>query len=250
MSFLVLLTKNFALLNDHNKSDYVNYLLDTIPKIEYGFSSISLINLYIGRFYEKMETLNLSKFNDTLIELDISYGNINDNDLKVLLKSNLALFNLKKLNLSKNKLTEKILDILVEKEFEGHFNKLKILNLSGNLLQITKAENYQNFFEKFKTLKSFIVRHTPFELSINNYTRTIINRHYENERKKKYETHFTKEDLEIQKILENNNYLVEKTNVTISLIDTNNYKYVSKIKKYYPDILKRIDFETRFYDNK
>ena len=178
------------------------------------------------------------------------FENLCDNDLKVLLKSNLALFNLKKLNLSKNKLTEKILDILVEKEFEGHFNKLKILNLSGNLLQIIKAENYQNFFEKFKTLKSFIVKHTPFELSINNYTRTIINRHYENERKKKYETQFTKEDLEIQKILENNNYLVEKTNVTISLIDTNNYKYVSKIKKYYPDILKRIDFETRFYDNK
>ena len=250
MSFLVLLTKNFALLNDLNKSDYVNYILDTIPKIEYGFSSISLINLYIGRFYEKMKTLNLSKFNNTLIELDISYGNINDNDLKVLLKSNLALFNLKKLNLSKNKLTEKILDIFVEKEFEGHFNKLKILNLSGNLLQIKQAQNYQNFFEKFKTLKSFIVKHTPFELSINNYTRTIINRHYENERKKKYETQFTKEDLEIQKILENNNYLVEKTNVTISLIDTNNYKYVSKIKKYYPDILKRIDFETRFYDNK
>ena len=173
-----------------------------------------------------MKTLNLSKFNNTLIELDISYGNINDNDLKVLLKSNLALFNLKKLNLSKNKLTEKILDILVEKEFEGHFNKLKILNLSGNLLQIKQAQNYQIFFEKFKTLKSFI------------------------EKKKKYETQFTKEDLEIQKIVENNNYLVKKTNVTISLIDTNNYKYVSKIKKYYPDILKRIDFETRFYDNK
>ena len=49
MSFLVLLTKNCALLNDHNKSEYVNYILDTIQKIDYGFSSISLINLYIGK---------------------------------------------------------------------------------------------------------------------------------------------------------------------------------------------------------
>ena len=250
MSFLVLLTKNYALLNDHNKSEYVDYVIDTIPKIEYGFSSISLINLYIGKYYDKMKTLNLSKFNNTLIELDISYGNINDNDLKVLLKSNLALFNLKKLNLSKNKLTEKILDILTEKDFENQFNKLKILNLSGNLLHFTQAKNYQNFFEKFKSLKSFIVKHTPFELIINNYTRTIINRHYEKERKKIFETKFTNEDLEIQKIVENDNYLVKNTNVTISLLDTNNFKYVSKIKKYFPAFLERINFETRFYDNK
>ena len=164
--------------------------------------------------------------------------------IKVCQKENFSI------NLSKNKLTEKILDILTEKDFENQFNKLKILNLSGNLLHFTQAKNYQNFFEKFKSLKSFIVKHTPFELMINNYTRTIINRHYEKERKKIFETKFTNEDLEIQKIVENDNYLVKNTNVTISLLDTNNFKYVSKIKKYFPAFLERINFETRFYDNK
>jgi len=247
--FLVLLTKNYALLNDNNKEEYINYLFDVIPKINYEFKSLPFINLYVGKFYEKMKTLNLSKFNNSLIELDISYGNINDKDLSALLKGNLNLSNLKILNLSKNKLTEKIIDIFAE-NFMEQFSKLKYLYLSGNKLNFKKAANYQNFFEKFKSLKLFEVKNTPFELSLNNYTRTIINRYYENERYKTYKTNFSSEDLEMEKIAQNNKYLLTKTNVTISVFDVNNYKYVSKIKKFYPEILERINFETKFQEAK
>ena len=247
--FLVLLTKNYALLNDNNKEEYINYLFDVIPKINYEFKSLSFINLYVGKFYEKMKTLNLSKFNNSLIELDISYGNINDKDLSALLKGNLNLSNLKILNLSKNKLTEKIIDIFAE-NFMEQFSKLKYLYLSGNKLTFKKAANYQNFFEKFKSLKLFEAKNTPFELSLNNYTRTIINRYYENERYKTYKTNFSSEDLEMEKIAQNNKYLLTKTNVTISIFDVNNYKYVSKIKKFYPEILERINFETKFQEAK
>ena len=247
--FLVLLTKNYALLNDNNKEEYINYLFDVIPKINYEFKSLSFINLYVGKFYDKMKTLNLSKFNNSLIELDISYGNINDKDLSALLKGNLNLSNLKILNLSKNKLTEKIIDIFAE-NFMEQFSKLKYLYLSGNKLTFKKAANYQNFFEKFKSLKLFEVKNTPFELSLNNYTRTIINRYYENERYKTYKTNFSSEDLEMEKIAQNNKYLLTKTNVTISVFDVNNYKYVSKIKKFYPEILERINFETKFQEAK
>ena len=247
--FLVLLTKNYALLNDNNKEEYINYLFDVIPKINYEFKSLSFINLYVGKFYEKMKTLNLSKFNNSLIELDISYGNINDKDLSALLKGNLNLSNLKILNLSKNKLTEKIIDIFAE-NFMEQFSKLKYLYLSGNKLTFKKAANYQNFFEKFKSLKLFEVKNTPFELCLNNYTRTIINRYYENERYKTYKTNFSSEDLEMEKIAQNNKYLLTKTNVTISVFDVNNYKYVSKIKKFYPEILERINFETKFQEAK
>ena len=247
--FLVLLTKNYALLNDNNKEEYINYLFDVTPKINYEFKSLSFINLYVGKFYEKMKTLNLSKFNNSLIELDISYGNINDKDLSALLKGNLNLSNLKILNLSKNKLTEKIIDIFAE-NFMEQFSKLKYLYLSGNKLTFKKAANYQNFFEKFKSLKLFEVKNTPFELSLNNYTRTIINRYYENERYKTYKTNFSSEDLEMEKIAQNNKYLLTKTNVTISVFDVNNYKYVSKIKKFYPEILERINFETKFQEAK
>jgi len=249
-SFLVLLTKNYALINHKNREEYIDYLLNILPKIDYDLDTISLINLYTSQFYEKMKPINLCKYNNTLIELDISYGSFKDSDLKNLFKSNFALENLKYLNLSKNKLTDKFLDILVENDFPKQFSKLKKLDLSGNMLQFKQAINYQNFFEKFKELKLFVVKNTPFELSINNYTKTIINRYYEMERNKKYKTNFSNEDLEIQKIVENNNYLVNNTKVTISLIDVNNYKYVSKVKKYFPAILERIDFETRYYESK
>jgi hypothetical protein len=247
--FLVLLTKNYALLNDINKEEYINYLFEVIPKINYEFKSLSLVNLYVGKFYDKMKTLNLSKFNNSLIELDISFGNINDKDLSDLLKNNLNLNNLKKLNLSKNKLTEKIIDIFTE-NFEAQFSKLKYLYLSGNKLLFKKAINYQNFFEKFKSLKLFEAKQTPFELSLNNYTRTIINRYYENERYKTFKTNFTNEDLEVEKIVQNDKYLQKKTNVTICVFDVNNYKYISKIKKFYPEMLERINFEMRFQENK
>ena len=249
-SFLVLLTKNYALINHKNREEYIDYLLNILPKIDFGLDTISLINLYTSQFYEKMKPINLCKYNNTLIELDISYGSFKDSDLKNLFKSNFALENLKYLNLSKNKLTDKFLDILVENDFPKQFSKLKKLDLSGNMLQFKQAINYQNFFEKYKALKLFVVKNTPFELSINNYTKTIINRYYEMERNKKYKTNFSNEDLEIQKIVENNNYLVNNTKVTISLIDVNNYKYVSKVKKYFPAILERIDFETRYYESK
>ena len=249
-SFLVLLTKNYALINHKNREEYIDYLLNILPNINYGLDTISLINLYTSQFYEKMKPINLCKYNNTLIELDISYGSFKDSDLKNLFKSNFALENLKYLNLSKNKLTDKFLDILVENDFPKQFSKLKKLDLSGNMLQFKQAINYQNFFEKYKALKLFVVKNTPFELSINNYTKTIINRYYEMERNKKYKTNFSNEDLEIQKIVENNNYLVNNTKVTISLIDVNNYKYVSKVKKYFPAILERIDFETRYYESK
>ena len=247
--FLVLLTKNYALLNDINKEEYINYLFDVVPKINYEFKSLSFVNLYVGKFYDKMKTLNLSKFNNSLIELDISFGNINDKDLSDLLKNNLNLNNLKKLNLSKNKLTEKIIDIFTE-NFQPQFSKLKYLDLSGNKLLFKNAINYQKFFEKFKSLKLFEAKQTPFELSLNNYTRTIINRYYENERYKTFKTNFSNEDLEIEKIAQNDKYLQNKTNVTICVYDVNNYKYISKIKKFYPEILERINFEMRFQENK
>ena len=246
--FLILITKNTGLMKENCRQEYTNYLFEIIPKVEYPIDNISLINLYVGNNYNKIKELNLSKFNNSLIELDISYGDINDNDLISLLKHNLALYNLKKLNLTRNKLTELFLDLLLENNLHNNFNKLKELNLSGNQITFKKAINFQNLFEKFKSIKLFIIKHTHFELCINNYMKNKINRYYEIERFKKYKTEFTNEDLEIQKIIDNNHYLSEKTNILINIYDINNYKYVSKIKKFYPEILDRIDIETKFFD--
>lgn len=245
-NFLLLITKNLGLLRENNRMEYIDYLYDIIPKIDYPIQKLSLINLYIGKNYGKMKEINFSKFSKSLIELDLSFGNITDNDLISLIKKNLALYNLKKLNLTRNKLTEKILDLFLENNYPKIFTKLKLLNLSENQINFNKADIYMNFFEKFKSIKLFIVKNTNFELCINNYIKNKIIRHYENEKKKKIETQYTNDDLEIKKIIDNEHYLNTKTNVTINICDINFNKYLSRIKKFYPEILERIDIEIKF----
>ncbi len=75
-----------------------------------------------------------------------------------------------------------------------------------------------------------------------------INQHYELERYKKYKNVFAEIDLKMKNIIDNDNYLSTKTNVSINIFDINNYKYASKIKKFYPEILDRIIIETRYFD--
>ena len=246
--FLLLITKNYGLMRENCRQDYINYLYEIFPRINYPIKKLSLINLFVGNNYNKIKELNLSKFNTSLIELDLSFGNINNNDFISLLNNNLALYNLKKLNLAKNNLTDVLLNLLLENNFQSKFNKLKEINLSGNEINFKKAENFQNFFENFKSIKLLILKYTNFEFCINNYMKNKINRYYENERFKKYKTNFTNEDLEIKKIIDNDHYLSKNTNLTIKIFDINNFKYVSKIKKFYPEILERIDIETRFFD--
>ena len=248
--FLLLITKNYGLMRENYRQEYINYLFDILPRLNYPIKKLSLINLYVGSNYNKMKELNLSIFNDSLIELDLSYGNIKNDDCIFLLQNNVALYNLKKLNLTKNKLTEELFDLLLKNAFETKLLKLKELNLSGNPISFKKAIDFQNFCEKFKSIKSLILKQTKFELCINIYMKNKINRYYEKERYKKYKTDFTKEDLEIQKIIDNDHYLSQKTNLTIYIYDTNNYKYISKIKKFYPEILDKNDIETRFFDPK
>ena len=246
--FLLLITKNYGLMRENCRQEYINYLYEIFPKINYSIKKLSLINLFVGNNYNKIKELNLSKFNTSLIELDLSYGNINNKDFILLLKNNLALYNLKKLNLTKNNLTGVLFDLLLENNFQNKFTKLKELNLSGNEIIFKKAINFQKFFEKFKSIKLFILKHTNFEFCINNYMKNKINRYYENERFKKYKTNFTNEDLEMKKIIDNDHYLSKNTNLTINIFDINNFKYVSKIKKFYPEMIERIDIETRFFD--
>jgi hypothetical protein len=199
-----------------------------------------------------MKELNLSKFNNSLIELDLSFGYINDTDFIYLLRNNLALYNLKKLNLTRNKLTEILFDLLLKNDFQNKFLRLKELNLSENPVGFKKAKNYQDFFENFKSIKILILKNTNFEESINNYMKNIINRYFEYEKFKDYKTNLTEENKEMKQIIDyeqkEKTYLSEKTNVTINIYDNYNNKYISQIRKKYPLILKGINIETKFFD--
>ena len=246
--FLVLITKNLGLMKENSREEYIKYLFEIIDKMDYQIRKLSLINLYVGSYYIKMKELNLSKFNQSLIELDLSFGHINDTDFINLLRNNLALYNLKKLNLTRNKLTEDLFDLLLKNNFQNKFTQLKELNLSENPIDFKKAKTYQDFFENFTSIKFLIIKITKFEASINNYMKNKINRYYEDQKYKSVKTNFTEENLEMKQIIDNNNYLSKKTNITINIYDNDNNKYVSQIRKIFPDILERINIETKFFD--
>jgi len=46
----------------------------------------------------------------------------------------------------------------LENNYPKIFTKLKLLNLSENQINFNKADIYMNFFEKFKSIKLFIVK--------------------------------------------------------------------------------------------
>ena len=182
-----------------------------------------------------------------MIELDLSFGNINNIELISLLKKNLALYNLKNLNLKKNKLDEVLFDLLLENNLQEKFTKLKELNLSENDIKFNNnVNNYKNFFEKFKSIKLLIIKNTPLEICINNYIKNKINIHHQKQGNK-YK--FTPVDLEIKKIIDSDDhYLTQKTNIKISINSTINFKYLREIGKYYKDFLERIYIKTRYLE--
>ena len=248
--FLLLATKNPWLFKPNERKSYINYLFDIIPKIDYELSNVSLINLYSGENYNKMLDLNLNKFNNSLQELDLSFGNLKDEDLINVFGKNIPVNCLKKLVLISNNLTGKFLELLVDKKLNDKFLKLKELNLSNNEINFKTIEKFKLFLESFKFLKLLTLKHTPIELYINNYLKNKILRHYEHQMKKTIKTEYSNIDLEIQKLMdpESENYLAKNTNTSLEIIDLNNGKYTTKIKKYYPTVLERVDVEIKFFD--
>ena len=82
----------------------------------------------------------------------------------------MALYNLKKLNLARNKLTKGIFGLLLENKYQNKFTKLKIINLSENQINFIESQKHQNFFENPKS----IFKYANFEKYINNYLKNKV----------------------------------------------------------------------------
>ena len=230
-----LLTNNYGLLRENVRKKYINYLFEKLPLLDYPIKKLPLINLYVGKdCIEKMKQLDLTKFQNSLQELDISFGCLNNNDIISLLNKNLVLSNLKKLNLKRNKITEKIFELLIESNYHTKFVNLKELDFSENDININVHNDnmltkFLNFLEKFISIKKFIVKNTPFELKINDYIHNKIILLKQNKNK----THLKNDEMkkEIIYLTKIDNYLKEKTNAKIYIYNINNSKYVSQIEK-------------------
>ena len=142
----------FITNNEENNKIYEKYIFDKILNFEYKISYFDF-TLFFNK--NNNDLLNNIKFSSN-IKISIKYLKLcfcalNASNMKHFLTNNYGLFNLKKLNLSNNFLTNEI--------FQFDFScleKLEIIDLSFNELEMKNLDyfnNFYNFIEKIRNLK-------------------------------------------------------------------------------------------------
>ena len=249
---ILLLSKNPVIIKEKNREEYCNYLKDIIPKVtnDYPLKLLNLEGLFCGKTYPLLLEINISKINNNnLVSLNLSYNNLNDQDLSKIIGNdkNSIFSNIKKLVLCSNYITEAGLDILINGEQNKIFINLKKLDLSGNPIKFNDLNQFKKFLNGFPKIKTLLLRHTPIEKDFNNYLRIKLIRQIEQSDKEEL-TEFSPLDLQFEEIIEKERYLKEKTKLTIKIINTIGYKNLSLVRKYFPYLLDNIKIETKFVD--
>ena len=241
---LLLLTRNLSILKEQENKDYVNYLKDILPKINYPIKKIVFDNIFCGELYPIIKELNFSSFKDSLEYLDLSNSQLHDNDLISLFDNQWHFTNLKKLILVANYLTQEFI-YTISSDNKYHMEKLKVLKLSENEIKCSDLDKFKKFLEFFKNLNTLELKYTPFEKDVNNFFKKKIIMHHDPENKKGFTKPFDEEDKKVIQILDGH-YLKEKTNLMIYILDLNGGKYSDKINQFYPDLLERLHVENKF----
>lgn len=249
---LVLLAKNPGVIKEKNKEEYCNYLNDILPSVslEYPMKSLNLEGLFCGATYPLLFTV-ISNLNLNVISLNLSYNHLNDEDFIKLIENNnssTSVFTgVKKLILCSNYITEKGLNTLIEGGYNKKLPSMVKLDLSGNPIKLNDFNKFKQFIEVFPSIKTLLLRNTPFEKNYNNYLRIRVLRKLEENQKKEL-SNMTDLDLKFDEFVEKEHYLREKTKLTIKLMNTNGYKCLSIVRKYFPYLLDNIKIETKFID--
>ena len=142
----------FITNNEENNKIYEKYIFDKILNFEYKISYFDF-TLFFNK--NNNDLLNNIKFSSN-IKISIKYLKLcfcalNSSNMNNFLNNNYGLFNLKKINLSNNFLTNEI--------FQFDFScleKLEIIDLSFNELEMKNLDyfnNFYNFIEKIRNLK-------------------------------------------------------------------------------------------------
>ena len=249
---LVLLAKNPGVIKEKNKEEYCNYLNEILPTVslEYPMKILNLEGLFCGTTYPLLFTV-FSNLNLNVISLNLSYNHLNDEDFIKLIEnsnSSTSVFTgVKKLILCSNYITEKGLNTLIEGGYNKKLPSVVKLDLSGNPIKLNDFNKFKQFIEGFPCIKTLLLRNTPFEKNYNNYLRVRVVRKLEENQKKEL-SNMSDLDLKFDEFIEKEHYLREKTKLTLKLMNTNGYKCISLVRKYFPYLLDNIKIETKFID--
>jgi hypothetical protein len=251
---IILLAKNPAIIKEKNREEYCNYLKDILPEKLNKKSHIKYLNLeglFINKTYNILSEIDFSGVDVTnLNSLNLSHNNLNDQDLIKLISNNKSFFaKIKKLILCSNYITEEGINLLINNENEELpkiFSNLRKLDLSGNHIKFNDLNQFKNLIKSFPKLKTLIMKYTSFEKDFNNYLKIKAeNKIEENENKENKE--LSEIDKQFEEIFEKEKFL-ENNKIKIKMMNSNEYKYLNSIRKYFPYLLFNIKLENKFIE--
>ena len=239
---------NIAINKEKELEKYCKYLIDTVPKIDFPLRSLNLYGIFHNKnLHQYLFQLDLSKFNNSLVEIDLSFCNLTDDEVCKLLQKEVLPKNLKKLNLSYNEVTDDLFKLLTENNSKKIYDNLKVLDLSNNDIHLAKIKEIKDFIKSFDFIKKILIYNTPVEKIINNYIKKKIIRLNEEKGKKTITTEFNKEELNIIELLENKENPDEnsenKSKVKLYMNNNIDYRFVEVSKKLYPKLFDRISIK-------
>lgn len=245
--FAIFMSGNITLLRDNNMETYLNYLFKILPLVNYPLKRINLSHLFYNtKYHARLFDINLANFKNSLTEINLSSCNITDNEINKLLLNQFFLVNIRKINISNNRITDKIFELLKESKLYDIYHKLKIIDLSNNEIYLNKGDEVKKFAQLFDSIHSLIIRNTPAEENINYFIKTIIIKFNEDKNGEQKKTEFDQNELLAKDLIDNKEEkenLYNKSHIKLKMKCLIDYKFVEFAQIIYPKIFERIDIE-------
>ena len=249
--FLFIISGNAALLKGDNMNIYLKYLIEILPKLIYPLRSIDLNGLfYRTKYHNLLKSLDLTKFQSSLVEINLSSCNIIDEELANLLLKEYCIINVKNMNLSNNKLTDKLFNYLIDNKSYDIYTKIKNIDLSNNEIKLNGVKDFKYFAELFDSIQTIIINNTEAEENINYYIQKLIKIFNETQNGKGAKTKFNNIDLSIQDLIHNKQgkeyCFINNSHIKLKMKNIIDYRYIDAAQKIYPELFDRIIIEHKY----
>ena len=166
ISFISLMSKNIFLYNvNSNNSNYIKYLNENLPDLDFNLKSINLSLVYNKYNQEELTKLYFSSnLKLSLIKINLSFCGLNDAVIFKFFSNNYDFINLKNLNLSHNFISVNFFPLFEDKNEIIRINKIKKLDLSFNSLNCENKDDLEKiykFIDNHKFLKILKLQNNP-----------------------------------------------------------------------------------------